>query len=272
MAAKKTKSTKATKSANGKSKAPKTTAKAKVAAKKSAPAPRPARPARPARPTPPPWTKKEMKAAQAKSLKKLVAACERMTHEEAEALLRKRKLTKLEWFPGEAPDGVLLHKGNLTLDQLDLDHRKDGVPDGLIVDGNLTVDVIENGEQDFGPFLVVLGDLKAKNVAVGGAPIEVTGNLAVSGTFHGYYNHGITTVKGDVAVNLLIADDYLFRFKGKWQGKDVIDNGSVEGKVGRKKAEPESVLHAAFFDAEEPTDLNSHAIYGHVAMGGSVRR
>jgi WD40 repeat protein len=228
-----------------------------------------AAPVEPPPPEPPPATRKELDAAETRCLEQLVAACTLVPYEEALALLRTRKLHNAEWLPGEASTGVLVHRGDLTLDALRLDHREDGIQDGLIVDGNLEVGLVENGEQDFGPFLVVLGDIVAKNIAVAGAPIEVLGGLKVTGTFHGFYNHGITRVHGDTDVNLLIADDYLCLLKGTVTGAVL---GSVKGKLGRDRPKAKDLLHPAFFE-EDGNDVSfkSDDIYKQVTCGGSVR-
>jgi hypothetical protein len=219
-----------------------------------------------------PRTLKQLEALQTGSLKSLRASCETIAYDEAVKLLRARKLGKPDWLPGEAPEGVLLHKGDLELEALDLDHRKDGVASGLIVDGNLNVGLIENGEQDFGPFLVVLGDLTADHVAVGGAPVEIAGRLKVTGAFHGYYNHGTTRVGGDVDIGLLIADDYLFTAKGKVRGTVLDVHGEVEGTIVGKKKKPVEVLHPTFLEVDgEDINLKSKEIYRQVACGGSVR-
>ena len=106
---------------------------------------------------------------------------------------------------------VLFHDGDLRLDQLDLDmaRNEDGeYPFLLLVAGNLRVDgAITNEETDGAMGLIVLGDLHARDMVVGGQEIYVTGNVHVDGLFWGDYNHGDLTVEGDVHAALFIDTD-----------------------------------------------------------------
>jgi tetratricopeptide (TPR) repeat protein len=84
------------------------------------------------------------------------------------------------------------------------------------VTGNLTVTshIICTGT-DGGLGLVVLGNLCASNIAVGGQELYVRGNVAVTGVYCGSYNHGESIIDGDVSAGLLISDDYRFWIKGR---------------------------------------------------------
>ena len=72
----------------------------------------------------------------------------------------------------------LWHQGSLRIESLRLDHGEvpwsagapgDAQPEriaGYVIEGDLVIDGnLVNGEQDFGPVLVVLGALSARNVA-----------------------------------------------------------------------------------------------------------
>lgn len=107
----------------------------------------------------------------------------------------------------------------------------------VVVEGSLTIDShIYNEDTDGATGLVVLGNLKAKNVIVGGQEIYVTGNLEVSELFWGDYNHGSLKVSGSIAAQAFISTDYSFdanRFRQKdrvqgsywlWDEQDIMDN------------------------------------------------
>ncbi|WP_138185993.1 hypothetical protein [Paenibacillus alvei] len=47
---------------------------------------------------------------------------------------------------------------------------------------------------------MVTGNLRAKNIAVGGQEIYVSGNLMIEEILCGSYNHGETIVQGDLTV------------------------------------------------------------------------
>lgn len=121
----------------------------------------------------------------------------------------------------------LWHQGSLRIESLRLDHGEvpwsagapgDAQPEriaGYVIEGDLVIDGnLVNGEQDFGPVLVVLGALSARNVAIAGAPLFVRGDLRVQELFHGYYNHGSLVVLGDVTAQVFIASDYFGEILG----------------------------------------------------------
>jgi hypothetical protein len=232
---------------------------------------------RPKRPKPPkpPCTRKEVDAQQKSTRQKLTALCRRISHDEASALLKKRGL-KPEWLlEREASEGVFVHDGALELGALRLDEGAGFLgADALIVDGDLEVELIENGEQDFGPFLVVLGTLTVGNAALGGANVEVTGDLHVGGAFHGFYNHGQTHVRGDADVALLIVDDYAFRCAGTIEGAVVDERDILKSKRLRGKVTFEEAIHPAFLAHDEDGDvgLDSDAVYRQLVLGGAVTK
>jgi hypothetical protein len=183
-------------------------------------------------------------------------------------------------------DEVLLYEGPTKLAKFRLDfpyidkkERKLSDPqlEGVVVDGDLEVGLLENGEQDFGPYLIVLGDLTVKNAAIGGAPIFVTGDLTVTHCFHGYYNHGRTVVDGKTKAKLLIADDYFMELNGPLSGKLILSRGHVETKKKPPK-EPriESVLKRTFLEEDEDEEgwigLASGKIYNALVRGKPVAK
>lgn len=136
----------------------------------------------------------------------------------------KHKLPKDSWAyeintqKGEFEDWIVLyHQGDLRLPQLDLDdplrppgRSADKASEilSVVVDGDLQVDgLIGNRNDDSATGLHVLGDLRARNMVVGGQEIYVTGNLTVDELFWGHYNHGMLTVKGGVLARVFVETD-----------------------------------------------------------------
>ncbi|RFM32377.1 hypothetical protein [Chitinophaga silvisoli] len=105
----------------------------------------------------------------------------------------------------------LFYNGTTVLEELDLD---DPAYFGIVVAGDLIVKGnILNENTDGACSLIVLGNLKAKNVIVGGQLIYVTGYVAVQELLMGIYNHGEFTGRSYVWAPVVIADDYRFQFE-----------------------------------------------------------
>ena len=182
------------------------------------------------------------------------------------------------WWPHDFTDGrALLLPGGTTVPSLRLDFDEEAWPGGpflgagLVVDGDLTIEgTLENGEQDFGPFLVVLGTLTVKNVAISGAPLHVEGDLRVRGAFHGYYNHGSTRVEGTLDAGLFIAQDYGVVLNGPVRG-DVLE---ARGHITARHDFPRAAfdLLADEFAGDEPGWPDDEAIMKALAEGRSLRR
>lgn len=198
----------------------------------------------------------------------------------ADAFVKKHKLApRLKpWSTGSMANGIFVASGNVALKKLRLDHLDDsrafiGEASGVIIDGNLTVDVLENGEQDFGPFLVVLGTLKVEYAAVAGAPIYVGKDLHIGHAFHGYYNHGYLTVDGKTRGGVLLADDYNAVLKGPITSKVSSRWGYVKGKVPKEPA-LDKLLAPKFVERDEDGDarMNGGAIYKALAAGKPILR
>ena len=123
----------------------------------------------------------------------------------------------------EDEDRVLVLSGDIVVPHdLWLDFRR-GIfalddPDaspfaGLIVRGNLTVEgCLFNGENDFGPFLQVEGNLVATSIAIGGSRLRVTGDV-MTGDLVAVYNHGSVSV-GGALVARTIASEYTLQVEG----------------------------------------------------------
>ncbi|MFF3392708.1 hypothetical protein ACFYW1_17495 [Streptomyces sp. NPDC002669] len=104
---------------------------------------------------------------------------------------------------------IRLYEGGLHVaGHLKPEGDQDWIPYNTVVDGDLTVD----GDLDWwdyssGNFLVVTGDLRARNVFLSGCPNTlVHGNLEVTGGVCGSYGDdgGILTVRGGVRASIVI--------------------------------------------------------------------
>jgi formylmethanofuran dehydrogenase subunit C len=139
----------------------------------------------------------------------------------------KHKLPKDSWVyeintqRGEFEDRIVLyHQGDLRLPQLDLDdplrppgRSADKASESVlvVVDGDLQVDGLIGNRSDSGTAgLHVLGDLRARNMVVGGQEIYVTGNVTVDELFWGHYNHGMLTVKGGASARVFVETDQYY--------------------------------------------------------------
>ncbi len=120
-------------------------------------------------------------------------------------------------------ESVFLFEGDLQVSELNLEYYEDeNTPSTIIVIGSLTVDgAIWNRETDYGINLLVIGDLKAKNIATAGQVISVWGNVVVENILCGSYNHGNMYVKGDIHAEIIIADDYQMECLGNFEGLKV---------------------------------------------------
>ncbi|RAV28437.1 hypothetical protein [Sinomicrobium soli] len=121
-------------------------------------------------------------------------------------------------------DRALYMEGDINLDHLDLDFSFDGdeVAYSLIlVNGDLRAGNISNRETDGAVGLIVLGNLKAGNIVVGGQEIYVAGDLEVNGLYWGDYNHGNLVVNGHIGVNTFLSTDYGFDHQRFSDGRGV---------------------------------------------------
>jgi len=112
---------------------------------------------------------------------------------------------------GLVKERFLLYNGSVVLNELDLD-TEDYM--GIIVVGDLHVTgSIINENTDGACSLIVLGNLRARNMCVGGQIIYVTGYIAVTEMIMGIYNHGEMYGKSYVWCPVVVTDDYRFYFE-----------------------------------------------------------
>lgn len=134
------------------------------------------------------------------------------------------------------------YEGDLTLPFLNLDweqpfpQQKEVII--IFIDGNFTVDNLYNKETDGAIGLMVIGNLNAKNIIVGGQEIYVSGNLLIEEILCGSYNHGETIVKGNLSTAVLVQDDeYRVKVEGQksitclvnvWEGDGVFQELPID--------------------------------------------
>lgn len=119
-------------------------------------------------------------------------------------------------YSGYENEIVLFYEGDWTTDKIDLDYADKLIPDYtdkefpllILVNGNVNIKNIFNGETDGSTGLIVLGNLTADNIVVGGQEIYVSGDLNVSGLYWGDYNHGNLEAKGTINIRVFLETDY----------------------------------------------------------------
>jgi hypothetical protein len=113
--------------------------------------------------------------------------------------------------------------GDLSLDLDD----EDGC-DGTIIDGDLRVrGTVVNRESERGSFLLVTGDLRARNLIAGGAEIVVLGDLIVDEVIFGYESYGSVTVHGATRAKAIITAYHAFDLRGRIEGITVSGRGRI---------------------------------------------
>ncbi|MEK5280746.1 MULTISPECIES: hypothetical protein [Paenibacillus] len=166
------------------------------------------------------------------------------------------------------------YEGDLTLPSLNLDweqpfpQQKEVII--IFIEGNFTVDNLYNKETDGAIGLLVTGNLSAKNIAVGGQEIYVSGNLMIEEILCGSYNHGETIVKGDLSAAVLVQDDeYSFKVDGHksiaclvnvWEGDGVFQELPVDIH--------EVLIDEVFLDMDEDEEDFSFATLVNVIKEG----
>lgn len=167
----------------------------------------------------------------------------------------KKYKSKLKIHDLECP--VRLYKGNVKFEgSIVLDTVEEY---GIIVDGDLEVtEHLVQGEMDFGPFLAVLGNLKAKSVYSAGSEIFIEKNLIVSETVISYYNHGTQHVLGNLKAKFLIADDHEVVVSGKIDAVTINIGGTLKSADYdyHKNLEKFNTLENIFVDYVIDSPLN----------------
>lgn len=150
---------------------------------------------------------------------------------------------------------VMYHQGDLEVTNLNLDTpREAGEYIFLIlVDGNMQARNIYNEETDGATSLIVLGNLSADNIVVGGQEIYVSGQLHVKDLYWGDYNHGNLAAQGTVQMRVFLSTDYSFDYKRFIAGDNVEIQHLFWDDSGYEDGEPLTSLFSAHF-LDEPKD------------------
>ena len=181
---------------------------------------------------------------------------------------------------------VLVLGESATIESLNLDAPFDEVEHVflIIVQGDLTVEkYVYNEDTDGAAGLIVLGNLHAENMLVGGQEIYVTGDLAVKEVFWGDYNHGDLHVRGNASAEVFVeTDDYSVKIGGQTRfarhldqyGSGDHDMGSEVGgayqglneQIARELFVPEFIL----FDDDEMALVRDESILVRLKAGLSL--
>lgn len=148
----------------------------------------------------------------------------------------------------------------LLFPNLHWDYEVEGYPFFIIVQGDMSAQNIYNAETDGSCGLIVLGNLTARNIVVGGQEIYVADNLTISDLFWGDYNHGNLVVGGQINIRVFLETDYGYDY-GRFQAKDRInieyelydhdEAGYTNGGLIRALFLPECILtEAEIFDGD----------------------
>jgi hypothetical protein len=150
------------------------------------------------------------------------------------------------------PDGAVID-GDLTLDweQATFDGKRFR---GVLALGSLTVkrDIL-NCNWDGGPFLVVLGALGARHVFKRGAPMIVLGPITMAGTIYCEYNHGVFRALGGVKAQGIVIDDHSHHIVEPVDAPMAVLNMTLPGM-----RDPRELLLPEFFSEEDE--------YGHFGL------
>lgn len=157
-------------------------------------------------------------------------------------------------------DLVAYYEGDLTLPSLDLDWDMPFPQQDktilIFINGHLTVDTLYNLETDGAIGLIVMGNVMAKNIAVGGQEIYVHGHLTVENILCGSYNHGETIVNGNLQAAILVQDDeYRINVKGQKSIPCIVNIWHGDGVFQELPIRIEDVLVDEIFLPEDEDDI-----------------
>ncbi len=122
---------------------------------------------------------------------------------------------------------ILVFQNDAHFDALDIDKyvAEHNVFAVLFLKNLTATNYIIQEEMDYGPLVIVLGNVVAKNVWCSGGYIYFRGNVSVAQSFiAGVYNHGELHVAGDIQAEVVISRDHMFSFKTISKGVAVLEN------------------------------------------------
>lgn len=81
--------------------------------------------------------------------------------------------------------------------------------EGILINGNFsTSGSIINAEGDYGPYIFISGNVKCQSLLLGGAYVEIKGNVEVKEVVMTYYNHGNFKCSGAINSPVFIVNDH----------------------------------------------------------------
>ncbi|MBZ5708584.1 WGR domain-containing protein [Nannocystis pusilla] len=143
---------------------------------------------------------------------------------------------------------------------------------GILVRGDLDIDGALYGyEDDFGPFLQVEGNLRARAIATGGARIDVAGDI-VTEELVGAYNHGLVRARGRLSARV-IASEHTVQADGGLDGLRYLGWGghvlSVQGGVA-DESDPYDPAGVFVSSVRRNESVDLQQARRSVAAGGSI--
>ncbi|MDQ6528899.1 polymer-forming cytoskeletal protein [Flavobacterium sp. LHD-85] len=88
--------------------------------------------------------------------------------------------------------------------------------EGLFINGNFSVtDSIINAEGDYGPYVFINGNVNCQSLLLGGANVEVKGDITAKEVVMTYYNHGNFNCSGSINSPVFIVNDHNTAFAQK---------------------------------------------------------
>lgn len=165
-------------------------------------------------------------------------------------------------------DAITVLRGHVRVGadlSLDIDTGDDDETDGTIVDGDLDVaGSVINRDGELGAFLLVTGNLRAKNVVAGGAHIVVLGDLIVEDVIFGHSEHGTIYVAGATRAKAIISEKHVFTLRGRVEGITVSGHGRITDDDHFRSYDPVLVRNVLAGDEEvgahPDPDLTTDAI------------
>lgn len=81
--------------------------------------------------------------------------------------------------------------------------------EGVLINGNFSVSgSIINAEGDYGPYVFISGNIVCQSLLLGGANVEIKGNIVAKEVVMTYYNHGSFNCKGLIDSPVFIVNDH----------------------------------------------------------------
>ncbi|OHT46775.1 polymer-forming cytoskeletal protein [Flavobacterium tructae] len=81
--------------------------------------------------------------------------------------------------------------------------------EGVLINGNLSVNgTIINAEGDYGPYVLIKGDVSCQSMLLGGSYVEIEGNVTAKEVVMTSYNHGNFKCSGCIEAPVFIVEDH----------------------------------------------------------------